>query len=96
MEHYGVKNRNYGKAYSMQRVFCNNLKKSLKNHIKGEVKCNTINDILIVDIYAPTSIVFRYTLDNITSEIVQGFASETCTQIILKKYKKYVENLFFM
>lgn len=81
---------------SMRGVFCRNLQASLKRHVKGEVKCKHIEDTLIVDIYGFNGIVFRYTHENISSEIVQGFATEACTQIIVKRYKRYIENLFFL
>lgn len=97
MEQFLVKNSHYG-AYpqGFAGVFCNNLKNKLKHNVKGEIKAHIVNDTLIVDIYGVNNIVFRYTQNNIYSEIVQGFASETCTQIIVKRYKRYILNLFLM
>lgn len=97
MNSYIGKNTHYG-AYplGMKGIFCRNLKTSLKRHVKGEVKCNTAGETLIVDIYGVNNTVFRYTHENISSEIVQGFATEIYTQIIVKRYKRYIENLFFL
>ena len=81
---------------NMYWCFCHNLKHSLKTIIKGEVKCHVEDDMLIVTIFSTNNVIFRYTHGNIYSEIVQGFASETCTQIIYKRYKRYINNLFFL
>lgn len=77
-------------------IFCNQLKRNLKFYVKGEIKCHITDNTLIVDIYGVNDTVFRYTLIGIYSEIVHGFTNEMCTQIIVKRYKRYILNLFLL
>ena len=81
---------NYNAQQSMKGVFCSNLTQALKAQVKGEVKCHTVDESLIVDIYGANGTVFRYKHDNISSEIVHGFASEACATIIMKRYRGYI------
>ena len=75
--------------------FVKQLKNNLKQGIKGELRCHIISDTLIVDIYARNNIVFRYTCDCITHQIVQGLTSEMCYKTIEKRYRRYINNLYF-
>lgn len=77
-------------------ILARELKYKLKHVLKGEVKTSVCDDTLIVDVYGANSTVFRYTMKHITSEIVQGFTSEMACNIIVKRYKSYINNLYFL
>lgn len=77
-------------------IFAKSLKLAIKNTIKGAVNCHLLDDTLIVDIYGANNIIFKYTLPNLSSEIVQGLSSERLAQSIVKRYKQYITNLFFL
>ena len=96
MQEFYITSRNTGKEYSMQVLFARRLKTILKTEIKGEVHTHIVDDTIIVDIYGVNSIVFRYTRYNISSEIVQGLNSEMLANSIVKRYTKYIRNLFFL
>ena len=84
------------KEYTMQVYFARNLKALLKTFIKGDVRTYLKGDDLQVHIYSVNGIVYHYTLENLSSEIVQGLSSETLAHRILKWYKGYINNLFFL
>ena len=91
-----ITSRNTGKEYTMQVLFARNTKAQLLEKIVGSVQTYLTDDSLVVNIYGANDIVFRYTLNNLTHAIVQGFTSERLVQIIYKRYRQYIENLFFL
>ena len=99
MENYEIniklKPKNNGYVHESCTSFAINLKRNLKTKVKGEVWSHIINDTLVIDIYGVNGIVFRYTLENLSSEIVQGLSSEMLSDHIHKRYKRYILNLFF-
>lgn len=72
------------------------IKSILKQEIKGSIKTHIVEETLIIDIYAVNDIVFRYTLRNISEQIVQGLNSQMVAQKIVKQYRAYIKNLFFL
>ena len=91
-----IKPRNTGKYHESTTKFAINLKHYLKKKIKGEVWCHLVDDTLVVDIYGVNSIVYRYTREDMATQIVQGLYSEMLGELIYKRYRRYIENLFFM
>ena len=71
------------------------VEKRLKFKIKGKVKLCIRDDILICDIYAVNSIVYRHTFSNISMKIDNGYDAEFITTAIEERYKEYIKNLFF-
>lgn len=72
------------------------IKSILKQEIKGSIKTHIVEEKLIVDIYAVNNIVFRYTLINLSEQIVHGLYSEMVAKDIVKQYRAYIRNLFFL
>lgn len=81
--------------YEIYRAFVINLKHTLKPQVKGEVKIHINEDTLYVRIFGANNIVFYHTQIIEHSEIVQGLSSAKVTEVIVKKYKRYITNLFF-
>lgn len=81
--------------YELNTTFSKALKTRLKQELKGEIVCKLFGDTLYVTIYGVNDIIFKYTWYNLTSEIVQGLTSERLSQIIVKRYRQYITNLFF-
>ena len=84
------------KEYSPQTYFSKNVKTRLKEYIKGHINCKIYSDTLTVSIYAVNDIVFRYTLEDMSPKIVTGLTSEQLVQVIVKQYRRYINNLYFM
>ena len=80
----------------MVKIFCMNLQREIKKHVKGGVKVTHVDGVLIVSIYATENSVFRYTRKNIEDELVQGLTSSWLSNVIVKKYAKYVFDSYFM
>lgn len=80
----------------MKSEFARAVKRALKQSIKGEVNCHIIQETLIIDIYGVNDICYRYTMNNISSEIVQGLTSKTVAYKVTKWYRSYINNLFFL
>lgn len=87
--------RNCCRAYYFTHYWSKELYFNLKKEIKGTVYSEIVDDTLKVTIYGANGIVFRYTRENMQSEIVQGLSIEIVTEIIVKRYKKYILNLYF-
>ena len=81
--------------YEIYSAFVPTLKHTLKTQVKGEVKVNINNDTLYVRIFGANDIVFYHTQIFEHSELVQGLSSAKVTEVIVKKYKRYITNLFF-
>lgn len=79
----------------MNRQFANCVKQQLLQHVQGYVKFWLNGDDMQITIFAPNGSIFKYTHQQLSSAIWQGFTSEICTQIILKRYKQYIRNLYF-
>lgn len=72
------------------------IKSILKQEIKGSIKTHIVEETLIIDIYAINNIVFRSTLRNLSEQIVHGLSSEMVAKNIVKQYRAYIRNLFFL
>lgn len=83
-------------TYQIYSAYVRTIKEELKKHIKGSIKCHIAEDTIIVDIFGVNDIVFRYTYKLSAYEIVQGFSCSTLAQIIVKRYKSYINNLYFL
>lgn len=79
----------------MERIFTENLKKQLHERIKGDLSVHIVDDKLVVDIQPAALCTFRYTLDNIRVNIATGLSSTIVANDIIKKYKKYILNIFY-
>ena len=84
------------KEHTMETYFAKNLKIKLKETIIGEVHCRIYNDTLKVAIYAPNSIVYYYTQENLSQEIVHGLTSELLAHKVVKWYRSYINRLYFL
>ena len=80
----------------MKETFTRNLTTALKKIIKGKVHCCIVKDTLVVDIESTHRTGWKYILPNLSSEIVQGFTSKKCAEIIVKQYTTYIRNLYFL
>ena len=72
------------------------LYEQLKTYVKGKVYVDISADYLIVTIYGQTGTVFRWTLAHSESAIAYGLDSKTVAQTIVKKYKNFVLNQYFL
>ena len=79
----------------MERIFTENLKKQLHVLIKGDLYVHIVDDKLVVDIQPAGLHTWRYTLDNISVNIVMGLSSTNVANVIVKKYKKYILSQHF-
>lgn len=80
----------------MTKTTTQEIQKAIKSKIKGVVHCNIVENMLIIDIYSINHTVFRYTRNNMSSEIVQEETAETIAEYVFKQYKNYINNLFFI
>lgn len=79
----------------MNKQFAYCVKQHLSQHVKGYVKFWLIGDDMEITIFSENGIKFKYTHKNLSSAIWQGFTSETCSQIILKRYKQFIYKTYF-
>ena len=79
----------------MERIFANALKKQLRRRIKGTISVHIIDDTLIIDIDDGVFQCWRYTLNNLSANLLIGLSSEIISHIIVKQYKKYISNQYF-
>ena len=68
----------------------------LKTRVKGNVYVDIQNDIIVVTLHNKLGTPFRWTLENIQSEIVRGLDVKMVTETIVKSYKRYILNQFFL
>ena len=88
--------RNYGKTYYFTHYWGVTLHDELKTRVKGNVYVDIQVDAIVVTIHNKLGTPFRYTLENIQSEIVRGLDVKVVAENIVKLYKKYILNQFFM
>ena len=79
----------------MNRRFADCVKSILTNKIKGNVRYWLEDDRITFTIFCENGIKFSYKCYNISSEIVQGYSSETCAYEIVKRYRHFINNLYF-
>lgn len=79
----------------MERIFVEMLKKQLSKAVKKEFYVHIIDDTLVVEFINTGLLNFRYTLRNISNEIVHGLSSKIVANVIVKQYKKYILNQYF-
>lgn len=68
----------------------------LKEVILGRVFTRVEDDSLYVEIRRRDEPTFKLSIDDISNKIVNGYTSEYATFEVLKKYKKFVYNRYFM
>lgn len=79
----------------MERIFCNNLRKILYQHVKGSISAHIIKDTLLVDIEADNMTHWRYTHIHMKEKIINGLSSEYLANEIVKQYKSFIMNRYF-
>ena len=79
----------------MEKQFINNLKKQLKQHIRGEIVACVINDVLIVDIFHGNTTAFRFTQKDFYRKAVSGLTSEQLVSTIIKMYESHILRQYF-
>lgn len=79
----------------MEKIFTSAIKKQLKQRIKGDLSVHVIDDTLIVDIHPIGLYTWRYTVDNLSLELSTGLSSRIATEVIVKRYKKYIFSQHF-
>lgn len=79
----------------MERIFIENLKKQLHERIRGDLFIHIVDDKLVVDIKLAGLRTWKYTLDNIRVNIATGLSSTNVSNVIVKKYKKYILSQHF-
>lgn len=77
----------------MNKFFADKVKEQLVNKVKGDISVHIVYDILIVEIYRG-AIMWRYTVSNISHEIITGLSSYDEAKHIIKEYKKYILALY--
>lgn len=86
--------------YSMDKQMLDYIKRSITERVKAKVSVSQIGDALVVSITAIQDIVYTYTyhFDNYRDFITEPMVEYYTNRIIhkcLKRYKRYIKNLFF-
>lgn len=79
----------------MERIFTNELKKQLRQRIKGDLSVHIVDDTLIVDIQPVGYCSWHYAINNLAVQISIGLSSRIVADDIVKQYKKYILNKHF-
>lgn len=79
----------------MERIFTNELKKQLKQRIKGDVSVHVKDDTLIVDIQPVGCLSWHYTINNLAVQMSADLSSRNVGDVIVKQYKKYIRSKYF-
>lgn len=74
----------------MERIFTNELKKHLRQRIKGDLSVHIVDDTLIVDIQPVGCWSWHYTINNLSEQISTGLSSRHVADVIVKQYKNYI------
>lgn len=74
----------------MERIFTNELKKQLRQRIKGDLSVHIVDGTLIVDIKPVGYWSWHYTINNLSEQISTGLSSRKVADVIVKQYKKYI------
>lgn len=86
-----------------QHKVCNsNLQKTLRIaleqeillEVKGVKRIYFIDDTLYIRVHAVNDIVYEYKRPHISGDVNDGWTARLITQDFVKKYKRYVLNLF--
>lgn len=80
----------------MERIFKNALKKQLRKRIKGTISVHVTNDTLIIEIFDNIHRPWRYAIYNLSVKLSRGLSSSSLSDVIVKDYKKYVFNQYFI
>ena len=80
----------------MKSIYKNNVKNHLKSFIKGKIKVRIENDTMIVTIYPVGLKSYTYKVYDLTATIVSGYPSSMLANSIVKEYKHYIKNQFFI
>lgn len=79
----------------MEKIFTNALKKELSRRIKGQISIHIIDDTLIVDVIDGIFCCWRYTIENLSAQLLVGLSAKIVADEFTKKYKKHVLDLYF-
>ena len=79
----------------MERIFTNELKKQLRQRIKGTISVHIVDDTLIVDIQPVGCWSWHYTINNLSVQISTDLTSRIVADVIVKQYKKYILSKHF-
>ena len=80
----------------MEKIFRTKLKKQLRERIKGDISVHIIDDTLIIDINPLDLHPWHYTINNIAVQMSIGLSSKIVSDVIVKQYKKYILNQYFL
>lgn len=79
----------------MERIFTNELKKQLKQRIKGDLSVYIVDDTLIVDIQPVGCWTWHYAINNLAVQMSTGASSRIVADVIVDQYKKYILSKHF-
>lgn len=79
----------------MERIYTNELKKQLRQRIKGDLSVHIVDDTLIVDIQPVGCWTWHYTINNLAVQLSTGLSSRIVADVIVKQYKKYTLSKHF-
>lgn len=80
----------------MEKIFRVKLKRQLQERIKGNISVHIIDDTLIIDINPLGLTPFHYIIKNIAVQISIGLSAKIVSDVIVKQYKKYILNQYFL
>ena len=80
----------------MEKIFRMKLKRQLQERIKGDICVHVIDDTLIIDINTLGLYPWHYTISNIAVQLSVGLSSKIVSDVIVKQYKKYILNQYFV
>ena len=79
----------------MERIFINALKRQLSQRVKGDISVHIVNDILIVEIDLVGYCGWCYAINNLAAQMSTGLSSKIVSDVIVKRYKKYILKQYF-
>lgn len=80
----------------MEKIFRVKLKRQLQERIKGNISVHIIDDTLIIDINPLGLNPWHYTISNIAVQISIGLSVKIVSDVIVKQYRKYILNQYFL
>lgn len=80
----------------MEKIFRVKLKRQLQERIKGNISVHIIDDTLIIDINPLGMNPWHYIISNIAVQISIGLSVKIVSDVIVKQYKKYILNQYFL
>ena len=97
MQNYVHTSRHYGISFlSAQIRFARNLETHLQKSVKGDIHCVVHNDELTVRIYGTNGTAFYHKFENLYILMFNGVDSKTCAFEVLKRYRVFITNLYFL